>query len=127
MQAAQTAAVLDGSKEFTGLMWDPDTWMEWFTYQLPDDTQPQDAAARIARRIQSHNACFVLRREERYESDLRCSEPRGPFFREYRIIVTPARHSVYIMYASIDSEAELEGYPRAVRDFERASNLHERW
>jgi hypothetical protein len=119
MQAVHGVAVLDGASEFRALMWDADTWMDWFRYRLPDSVGPDDAVPQILKRIQAHDGCFRVTRQDRFESQVVCPEARAEFFREYRIIVSPAQRSVHVMYASIDSQAELDGYTAAVRDFER--------
>jgi hypothetical protein len=77
------------------------------------------AATIIAQQIKNENPCFGVQETSLHEARLRCAGSRGPTFQEYLIVVSAEERKAFLMYSSIDSEAELIGYPIAVRDFKR--------
>jgi hypothetical protein len=119
VEKVHTAAVLPGGNGFRALMVDTDTWMDWFTYELPTSIDPGSAVAELERRIGNSNGCYRPTERTATELVLRCVEGVETSFQEYRIRIPAERHRVYVMYASIDSSSELASYPAAIRGFER--------
>lgn len=117
MQAHHGFVLLEGSSGFRTLLADVDTGIVWFEYRLPDSVEPMQATTMIADRIKAHGRCFHVVEAKAYETRLRCAGARSSDFREYLIAVVPQGRRALAMYASIDSDAELIGYPLAIQDF----------
>jgi len=117
LQAHHPYALLDGYRGFETLLFDADTDLVWFQYRLPDGMDASRSTAAVAGQIRTRNPCFAVLEESASEARLRCDRPGTQSFAEYVIATVPADRTVLVMYSSIDSEAELRGYPLAVRDF----------
>jgi hypothetical protein len=121
LQLQHASSLLSGYSDFETLMFDTDTWLMWYQYRLPDGMDAAAATAAIAKQILAQRPCFEVQESAAYEIRIRCAQPEGRSFEEYLIATLPEERKALVMYASIDSEAELVGYPSAVQDFRETS------
>jgi hypothetical protein len=117
IQLQHASSLLTGYSDFETLMFDSDTWLIWYQYRLPDGMDVAAATAAIAKQISAQRPCFQVQESAAYEIRIRCAQPEDRSFEEYLIATLPEERKALVMYASIDSKAELVGYPSVVQDF----------
>jgi hypothetical protein len=118
IRAAHEVALLEGYKDYETRLSDMDTGIVWFEYRLPDSGNAAGIAATIATRIRAREPCYRMTESAASSASLRCADPNGDGFEEYRVKVIPKERLVVVMHASIQGHAEHQGYRRFVQEFE---------
>jgi|SRR5688572_22509296 len=112
-----------GYQNFRVITCDGDIGWSLFSYELPANAKAADVIPVLRSQITGIDA--VLRPGMALQWPFASEDATNLHVRstgedDWRIRVSPARRRVTAMYASLDSEAERDAYPRLVAAFERA-------
>lgn len=114
-------ALVDGYSDFKGLFVDTDNAVYMFSYKLP----PRMETSSVISVLRRQNNAYSVISESKNELVLRRSEKSTEFhaFDEYRFSIDE-QYGVTVMFASIDSPAELKNFPFYIEKYNEYRRHH---
>lgn len=111
-------ALIDGYTNFKGHFVDADASVYIFSYQFPAKLPSKEIFSILRERIKGYNVIseskdeLVLRRSGTFQTH--------EVFDEYRFLINEQHRKITVMFASLDSPAEIKNHHIFVKEFQKA-------